>query len=269
MATAEATTRCCWRCCAISVTVSPPLITRMFASCCVTRNRFGEDEYFVHWTEKSPPSDYVLIGSYEPTEEERAIDSMGSYGPHWSLEAVYWQSDSARARAEPEVGAGTATEPSAVVRVAPGARNPTRGSTLDATTFWQLISALSLDEPDEDRSLRAAVRRLSRRSCADIIEFEEMMAEALHRLDTQEHAASAGAAGSSGDAFLYARCYVLARGRAFYEDVLANPTRFPKDGDFERLLTIASAAFEAKTGRAFEHDAQFSYETGSNQTGWE
>lgn len=234
----------------------------------LVQNRFMyKHEYSVCWTEKPPPTDYVLIGSYEPTKQELSIDPMGTYGSHWSLESVLWEWRWVNDRASLEAEVAADEEQPASPK--PAARRPTEGSTIDLAAFWQIVGAVNTDVADWAKSIRPAIRRLLRRSRADIIEFEEMLAEKLYQLDTGNHAKGAGAAGASDDAFLYARCYVVARGRQFYERVLANPDEFPPDCDFEPLLSIASTAFEEKTGEDFEHETHCSYETGSNEVGWE
>jgi len=73
----------------------------------------------------------------------------------------------------------------------------------------------------------------------------------------------------SNDDFLYARCAVIAEGRAYYENVRLNPSEMPGDIDFEHLLGLASEAYKLKTGRDFEYFPIYNYETGSNTEGWE
>jgi len=70
------------------------------------------------------------------------------------------------------------------------------------------------------------------------------------------------------DLFLYARCCVVANGRAFYEHVLAHPEDMPKDLTFEALLNLASHAFERKTGFEMEYVPAYNYETFANTEGW-
>jgi len=50
--------------------------------------------------------------------------------------------------------------------------------------------------------------------------------------------------------------------------VLAKPSRFPKQADFELLLTSASPAYELRTGNSPEHLTPVSYEPGSTTEGW-
>ena len=62
---------------------------------------------------------------------------------------------------------------------------------------------------------------------------------------------------------------MVANGREFYETVLAKPSEFPKDLDFEGLLNLAALAHERKTGEEPEFfDTSVSYETFSNEAGW-
>ena len=72
----------------------------------------------------------------------------------------------------------------------------------------------------------------------------------------------------SVDAFLYARCVIVANGRTLFDHVLRNPTTFPKDLEFESLLRLAPEAYRRATGQAFDHLTPVSYETFSNKTGW-
>jgi hypothetical protein len=70
------------------------------------------------------------------------------------------------------------------------------------------------------------------------------------------------------DGFLYARCVVVANGKEFYEAVLKDPSKFPKNMEFESLLGLASGAYELKTGKEFEYSTGCSYESFSNPAGW-
>jgi hypothetical protein len=60
---------------------------------------------------------------------------------------------------------------------------------------------------------------------------------------------------------------VVARGRAFYETIRADPRAMPEE-DFEGLLGIVSSAYEARTGAPLVQNTRVSYETGSNNQGW-
>lgn len=102
------------------------------------------------------------------------------------------------------------------------------------------------------------------------------MSKKLYALDTLAHARHIGTDAYvdnrhhfSVDAFLYARCRVVANGQEIFESVLTVPAEFPKDMKFEALLGLASTAYELKTGQAPEFfKTSVSYETFSNQAGW-
>ena len=78
----------------------------------------------------------------------------------------------------------------------------------------------------------------------------------------------AGPAGESDDAFLYARCFVVACGAELYESVRKSPRRFPKDADCEELLEVVPSAYRLRTGEELELRFAHDYETGSNDRGW-
>src|SRR5207248_2122881 len=105
--------------------------------------------------------------------------------------------------------------------------------------------------------------------------FEERFAHLMYQLDTRAHASNIGEDSCdpesdyvSADGFVYARCVVVANGKEFYEQVLKDPTKMPKDMEFESLLGLASAAYELKTGEQFEYSTGCSYESFSNPAGW-
>lgn len=61
---------------------------------------------------------------------------------------------------------------------------------------------------------------------------------------------------------------MVANGRAFYEAVLANPSKMPKNMEFESLIYIAPRAEERKQGATGGIDTEVSFETFSNRAGW-
>ena len=147
---------------------------------------------------------------------------------------------------------------------------------LDEGQFWEIIGLFDWrEEGDDDAVMEPVARRLASMKVAEIRAFEERLARLLYRLDTKEHAKHIGegsyedgAEYFSVDSFLYARCLVVAKGRAFYEAVLANPSAMPNDSEFEALLYLSGLAYERRTGREFEYDHAVSYETFANTEGW-
>jgi hypothetical protein len=149
-------------------------------------------------------------------------------------------------------------------------------SRVDDAGFWRLISLLDWSHAgDDDLVVAPVVAALAEESPDQIQGFHEALARKLHALDGREWARHSGPGiwwgeprSLSEDGFLYARCVVVANGRAFFERVLGEPGAMPKDMEFEALLYVASQAMERKTGRAGQLDAEVSYETFANATGW-
>jgi len=84
---------------------------------------------------------------------------------------------------------------------------------------------------------------------------------------------STGEAGNSDDSFLYLRCHVIAQGKAFYENVLNNPTEIPNSIECwaQSLLFVAAEAWSSAMGRDQEeymHNPKHSYATFSNTANW-
>jgi hypothetical protein len=144
---------------------------------------------------------------------------------------------------------------------------------MDERTFWQLIDRIDGDVlmEDQDAAIEPLVAALSRLKPENIASFEEHMAQRLYALDGRRFAEQAGESSDSADGFLYARCFVVARGEMHYRRVLADPTLVPKSVDHwcEALLNAASTALELSTGNAGDFETTVSYETGSNSAQWE
>jgi hypothetical protein len=142
--------------------------------------------------------------------------------------------------------------------------------------FWQLISLIDIDalnEGDEEVAVEALTEKLSTKNEKEIGEFEELLSQYLYKIDGKKWCDESGESSDSADGFLYARCYVVARGREFYEAVLSNPSLMPKSSDewAETLLFVAAQAWAEATGNEeenFELFASVSSETGSNDAQW-
>lgn len=252
----------------------PPSIDEPTLRTILRRNRFAyRDEPSVVLVDGPPPEGFVHVGNFPPTKEERALDPEGAYGDDWELVRdvwLEWRWEHDRPAFEAEIAGKRAPRSAPVPTKAEAPRARTRGSKLREPDFWALIAkldagALAAMEGADPSPLAKA---LAKKSAADITEFGELLAEALHRLDARRYAQHAGAAGDSSDGFLYARCYVVARGKSYYDDVLAHPERFPADADFEDLLSVVPDAYLEKTGDDYEGETHRSYETGSNREGW-
>jgi hypothetical protein len=138
--------------------------------------------------------------------------------------------------------------------------------------FWQIIQAFDWSKQDAQEVMAPAVARLAARPVMDIYLFSDRLSEKLFQLDTRAHGdaylAHEGDDYLSVDDFLYIRCAVVAEGKAYFEQVLNNPGELPNGITFEPLLSLASKAYEKKTGRKFEYHPAISYETYSNKAAW-
>ena len=140
--------------------------------------------------------------------------------------------------------------------------------------FWQLIELLDWENEGGDTAvIEPLVQALSNMLNANIHQYEDILAEKLWLLDTLSHAEASIRDQKkdyvSVDGFLYDRCFVVANGKEFYEAVLHDPSKFPTGLSFERLLYVAHRAYKRKTGKDFVHIPRKSYETYSNEAGWE
>jgi hypothetical protein len=141
--------------------------------------------------------------------------------------------------------------------------------------FWALIALLDWDKTgNDDAVLEPVIAALAARPIRDIESFEDHLAKKLHALDTEAHARHIGEDSFrdrkhfSVDAFLYARCCVVANGKKVFDTTVAHPKEMLEDMEFEALLSVASKAFERKTGKPFTYSAKTSYETFANAKGW-
>jgi hypothetical protein len=144
------------------------------------------------------------------------------------------------------------------------------------TEFWELISLVdlrALDRGDETAAVQPVQRALLSKKEAELVNFEEALAQKLYAIDGEVYANNAGESGQSDDAFLYMRLYVVARGRDYYETVRLHPERLPRSIDqwCEPLLYVYKYAWEKLTGRSaseWPHSPTVSYESGSNPDLW-
>lgn len=140
--------------------------------------------------------------------------------------------------------------------------------------FWSLMEkvdrqALGMGEGFERQALAPLALALSSRSKEDLEAFEERMAQILYALDGKRFVDAAGMNGSS-DSFLYARAYVVAMGRKYYESVLRDPSLMPKSIEqwCEPLLYAARDSWKKSTGHELNYVPSVSFESGSNKSQW-
>jgi len=220
-----------------------------------------------------PPSNFELLGTLQPTNDELAME-CNVYGGKWHAATgqeayLEWRWLHDRDALEQEQ-----RERAAEAERRRRARQKPK-TMIDEDIFWSIIAQLDWRHAgDDERVLAPAVAALTSRSTRDIRQWEERLAYLLFEIDTRAHAIAfcnderANLDDMSADAFLYARCAVVANGRRLYQAVRRDPTQMPRDVEFEALLSIASRAFELKTGEDLDYATGCSYETFANVAGW-
>jgi Protein of unknown function (DUF4240) len=148
---------------------------------------------------------------------------------------------------------------------------------MDDDQFWAIIDLFDWRTLDPDAIVAPAVEALSHFSTSDIYAFHDILNGKLYTLDDHRFAEQLGSNRYSprenkyfsADGFLYARCCVVANGKKFYETVLAQPSKMPKEFTFESLLYLPRNAWKLKTGRDdYDYFPKTWSETFSNPAGW-
>ncbi len=145
---------------------------------------------------------------------------------------------------------------------------------LKENDFWAIIDLLDWNKKEDKEILAPALEGLTNYPIAHIYAFEDILSEKLYLLDQRIFAEQTGENAYkkdgffSVDTFLYARACVIANGERVFKEVLKNPKLMPKGITFEPLLSLASFAFESKTGNTFNYVPTYNYETFSNKKGW-
>ncbi|OZG72411.1 hypothetical protein BTA51_14870 [Hahella sp. CCB-MM4] len=148
---------------------------------------------------------------------------------------------------------------------------------MNENEFWSIIGMLNWEESGDDEAVvEPVVDLLSQKSDEEIFQFEEILAQKLHALDTKAHAKEIGEDAYvnekkyfSVDSFLYSRCVVVANGKELFQHILENPKEFPKDMEFEAILYVAQEAYEQKNDKEWEYVSPTDYETYKNISGWQ
>ncbi|MEM6320688.1 MAG: DUF4240 domain-containing protein, partial [Bacteroidota bacterium] len=137
-------------------------------------------------------------------------------------------------------------------------------------TFWEIIHTLAWEKMGDNKAvLKPAIEQLALYPKTAITVFHDILSEKLYLLDRKIFANNSSIEKNiSADLFLYARCFVVASGKALYYQILNNATLFPKDVFFDDLLNLPEYAWTLKTGEAFTHLPKYMYETGFNSSGW-
>ena len=157
-----------------------------------------------------------------------------------------------------------------------GAGGARIAATMDDDAFWTILGTLNWKKADDgDAVLAPAVKALAKLSAEDIMAFDDTLAAKLFALDGEAFAREIGEEAFrrrgeyfAAETFLFARCLVVAKGKKFYDAVLADPKQMPKDAGFEPLLELATLAYEKKTGEDYAHVPTPDCETFANEAGW-
>jgi hypothetical protein len=138
--------------------------------------------------------------------------------------------------------------------------------------FWELIERIDWPCKRPEEQTAPLVKALADMPVSSICLFADRLSKCLHDLDTRAHAMAYAANEPEGfisaDDFLYARCAVVAEGKAYYEKVRNDPSHMPDEIVFEPLLYVADDAFEMKMGTEFNYRPAYTYETRTNEAGW-
>lgn len=151
-----------------------------------------------------------------------------------------------------------------------------KGATMTREEFWQCIGhinhqLLKAGEGHDHDAVQPLIDFVATLPPPKIEGFEEQLSQVLYEIDTREHMKSAGMSAGSSDGFLYARCFAVASGKAFYESVKQDPKKMPKTLDewCEPILYVAERAWERSVRQhKWSYSPSVSYESGSNSKGW-
>jgi hypothetical protein len=134
---------------------------------------------------------------------------------------------------------------------------------MDEQTFWDLVDRYGPDPADADR----LADELSDHGAADIRDFADHLARALHALDTPAHYRAVAASGAS---FLGVRCAAVAAGASAYRKVLGAPAALASYADRPgtQLLPVAERAYRTSTRGDWKHQPEVGMTTGSNTAAW-
>ncbi|MFF4346948.1 DUF4240 domain-containing protein [Streptomyces sp. NPDC001530] len=145
---------------------------------------------------------------------------------------------------------------------------------MDEGAFWQLIEECRPAAPDPDGVGLAAglIGVLVAGPLYAVIGFAEQLSWALYRLDRWQFGLQPKGRELSGDQFLYTRAAVVAAGRAEYERVLTDSSRFAPYAaapvSAESLLYVPDESYERITGEEWDRRTRYDYESYSNAKGW-
>ncbi len=217
------------------------------------------------WYDGPVHASLVWIARLPVSEGDTALDARGAYGGRWNSGMAFKvERDDARQEKSHVVSA-----PLAETAVQP----PATPSESESERFWVDIARLDWIVADPEQVIEPLVASLARRNRIEIEAFESALAWFLYQLDGERFAREIGpgAYGTeyfSSDHFLDARCAAVARGREVYSEILATPSKMPKDSEFEALLWVAERAWLRRFGSPKTFSTNEAMGTFSNRDAW-
>jgi hypothetical protein len=147
-------------------------------------------------------------------------------------------------------------------------------------TAWQVVGGkakvrqklaagkLSEEKAEElleslEEVIPALRENLSQLAAADLLGFDQILERKLYEIDraeVQEHT------DGSDDGFLYARGFIVAAGRGYYDAVNANPSLALMDLECEEMCYLSLHIHQEKFGEVPQ--SGISRESCSNKAGW-
>jgi hypothetical protein len=125
------------------------------------------------------------------------------------------------------------------------------------------------DPGEFDEALEGVLERLTE-SCAaltseDLADLDRVLERKLYEIDREDiHEFTDG----SDDGFLYARGFIVAMGRTYYEAVAASPRFAVMDAECEDMCYFFARMHEKQFGSWPESGSGISRESSSNRAGW-
>lgn len=160
---------------------------------------------------------------------------------------------------------------------------------MTTASFWELIEAAWQDQPallkkrdkamaaDDRKTLTALAdaiedsviegfeNRLYDLEREDLTAFIHILEERLYHIDRSD--IQEGTDGSD-DGFLYARCYIVAMGEAYYDAVDKDPSKAAPDAEAEGFGFTAYSVYADRFDEQFPRNSKHNIGTGSNKAGW-
>ena len=100
---------------------------------------------------------------------------------------------------------------------------------------------------------------------AELVAMDRVLERKLYDIDRADIQAVTD---GSDDGFLYARGFIVALGKAFYDAVRANPEMAICDAEFESMCYLPAHVYEERFGDFPETGSGISRESASNDAGW-